>query len=592
MTGEELMKNRKHGSIYTRLILLFALTVIPFILIGTWILFTIMKQYRNQVLTTEYAKTRNYTEQFDNSIGDIFESCHYLLGQSNVLKLTNAPEQLSMAEQISSVHILYEQLTNIASANPYAEYLRIYMNKMNRAFNSNGYPKGSFQDITSEDYQNLFASIQSEHVQYSSENQISIFVATGSPASGSSVLEILLSPKAIREYFNNLADGKDDYYLLLSDDGAFSVDNIPFDYDSNVFEHSGSALPYSGEITLNHDAYLLFAEDVPSIKCTFYRVTSKSLLLAPLQFITVYICIFFFIIFIGISIFFVITRRMIHTPMTGLVSGLSEIENGNYDVQISYNRNNEFSYLYHGFNVMASNLKSEIEQNYQNRLLLQQAELKQLQAQINPHFLYNSFFMLQRTIQAGLNEEAIEIASLLGQYFQYITRNSMDLVTLKDEYSHARIYSRIQGLRFEGRIRVSFDELPESCEWVKVPKLILQPLIENSFQYAFNNMIKDGIVRIRIDTADQKVHISIDDNGNALQEKALTELIQKAEQVKNGLQTEMHGMLNICRRLCVFTGEKNSFSIQRSDLGGLSVRLSLPMTAAKENTHDSNADRR
>lgn len=584
------MKARKHGSIYNRLLILFSLTVIPFILIGTWILLTLINQYRDQVLAMEYTKTQNSVEQFDNSIDDIFESCHYLLGQSDILKLTNAPDQFSMADQISSVHNLYEQLTNIASANSYAEYLRIYIRKMNRVFNSTGYPQGSFQDITAEDYMSLFESAQNEHVQYSAGNQISIFITTGSSSSGSSILEILLSAKSIKEYFSSLTVGNDDYFLLKSNDGTFMIHNIPFTYDDRVFELAESALPSTGEISLNEDSYLLFTEDVPSIKCTFYRVISKDLLFAPLQFITIYLCIFFLIIFIGIICFFVIARHMIHTPITRLVTGLSEIESGNYDVQISYHKKNEFSYLYHGFNMMAANLKSEIEQNYQNRLLLQQAELKQLQAQINPHFLYNSFFMLQRTIQAGLNDEAVEITSMLGKYFQYITRNSKDFVNLTDEYMHARIYSQIQGLRFEGRIQVSFDDLPSSCEWVKVPKLILQPLIENSFQYAFNDMITGGIVRVQISCTDEKIQISIDDNGNALNEEALKELIQRTEQVKNGLQTEMHGMLNICRRLCIFTGDKNSFSIQRSNLGGLSVYLSIPIVTTKEDTYDSNDD--
>lgn len=584
------MKARKHGSIYNRLLILFSLTVIPFILIGTWILLTVISQYRNQVLTMEYTKTQNAVEQFNSSIDDIFESCHYLLGQSDILKLSNTPEQLSKADQIFSVHNLYEQLTNIASANSYAEYLRIYIRKMDRVFNSTGYPQGSFQDITAEDYLNLFESVQNEHVQYSTENRISIFITTGSSAAGSSVLEILLSPKSISEYFSSLTVGNDDYFLLKSEDGTFMLHNIPFDYDDNAFEYAVDTLPYTDEIFLNNDTYLLFAEDVPSIKCTFYRIISKDLLFTPLQFMTIYICIFFLIIFIGIICFFVIARHMIHTPITRLVAGLSEIENGNYDVQISYHKKNEFSYLYHGFNMMASNLKSEIEQNYQNRMLLQQAELKQLQAQINPHFLYNSFFMLQRTIQAGLNDEAVEITSMLGKYFQYITRNSMDFVNLKDEYMHARIYSQIQGLRFEGRIRVSFDDLPSSCEWVKVPKLILQPLIENTFQYAFNDMITGGIVQVQISCTNAEVQISIDDNGNALNEEALKELVQRTEQVKEGLQMEMHGMLNICRRLCIFTGNRNSFSIQRSDLGGLSICLSIPIITTKEDTHDPNAD--
>lgn len=73
-------------------------------------------------------------------------------------------------------------------------------------------------------------------------------------------------------------------------------------------------------------------------------------------------------------------------------------------------------------------------------MLLQKAELKQLQAQINPHFLYNSFFMLQRMIKMDLSEESQKMASALGKYFRYLTRNSMDAVTLETEYEHAKTY--------------------------------------------------------------------------------------------------------------------------------------------------------
>ena len=119
--------------------------------------------------------------------------------------------------------------------------------------------------------------------------------------------------------------------------------------------------------------------------------------------------------------------------------------------------------------------------------MIQRAELKQLQSQINPHFLFNSYFLLHRLIKSRNFERAVEISKNMGTYFQFITRNASDTVSLLREYEHAEIYADIQSLRFEGRIAVEVEPLPLCCQSIMVPRLIIQPSIENAFAHRLEN---------------------------------------------------------------------------------------------------------
>lgn len=132
-------------------------------------------------------------------------------------------------------------------------------------------------------------------------------------------------------------------------------------------------------------------------------------------------------------------------------------------------------------NDMEDRLSRLIEEVYVQKNLTQKAQLKQLQAQINPHFLYNSFFTLSRRIKRQDYDNAEEFARHLGNYFKYLTRDGSDFIALRQEVEHAKSYATIQQARFSSRVRVCFEQLPDSCSGLMVPRLILQPLLENSF---------------------------------------------------------------------------------------------------------------
>ena len=167
------------------------------------------------------------------------------------------------------------------------------------------------------------------------------------------------------------------------------------------------------------------------------------------------------IVLIACSLFLLGSYAIIHRPIRMLVNAFQRIGCQDYAVRITGRQGSDFMYVYQEFNHMAEELGTLIEKNYQQQLLLSRAELKQLQAQINPHFLYNAFFLLRRMIHDELYEEAGQMADTLGLYFQYITRNSQDYMPLSREYHHAMLYCEIQGLRFGDRIRIETDSLPE-----------------------------------------------------------------------------------------------------------------------------------
>ena len=183
-------------------------------------------------------------------------------------------------------------------------------------------------------------------------------------------------------------------------------------------------------------------------------------------------------VMILMAVFFIIyMRRAIHQPIRILLQAFSDLESGDWSVNIHHEGKDEFGQLYDGFNRMKERIGKLIDEVYVQTNLAQRAQLKQLQAQINPHFLYNSFFILSRRIKRGDYDNAVEIAEHLGDYFRFLTRNESDYIPLCKEVEHAQSYAAVQAARFVDRIRVEFGELPEEAAGILVPRLILQPLL-------------------------------------------------------------------------------------------------------------------
>lgn len=276
-----------------------------------------------------------------------------------------------------------------------------------------------------------------------------------------------------------------------------------------------------------------------------------------------------------VVLFSFLVRKVIIKPLDSLVDGFDRVEKGDLNIDLKYKNEDEFGYLYKRFNGMCRRLATLIEQVYEQRIRVREAELKQLQYQINPHFLYNSLFILYRMAKMNNTEGILKLSQHLGGYYQFVTKCASDEVTLQDEVNHVKDYIEIQSIRFFHRIRVEFGEIPEGMGNMMVPRLILQPLVENCYNHGLKTKLKDGILKVRITRNENVLIISVEDNGEELEEQDLLKM-QEALAVTGHMQ-EVSGLMNIHRRLRIKYGPDSGIFLGVSELGGLCAEVRIDM---------------
>ncbi|QHW32882.1 sensor histidine kinase [Paenibacillus rhizovicinus] len=264
--------------------------------------------------------------------------------------------------------------------------------------------------------------------------------------------------------------------------------------------------------------------------------------------------------------------RLIHKPLNKLVFSFRKVEDGYLEPTVLPTGQDEFRYLFEGFNSMVVKLKELIHELYEQEIRVKSSELKQLQSQINPHFLYNTYFILHRLAKMDDIENVILFSQYLGEYFQFITRNGASEIPLEEEVKHGRLYVEIQQIRFSNRIDVEFDDLPESCKHVMVPKLILQPILENAYKYGMERKKDDGLIKVTI-KHDEVIRITVEDNGAGMTDEAMHKL-----QSQLGLHIEgdeITGINNVHRRLQLQFGKESGIRLYHGSDGGLKVVITI-----------------
>lgn len=268
-------------------------------------------------------------------------------------------------------------------------------------------------------------------------------------------------------------------------------------------------------------------------------------------------------------------RRILHRPLYKLVESFRSVERGSLDIAIEHSRNDEFRYIYGRFNAMIANLKTLIQEVYQQKITNQQTELKRLQSQINPHFFYNSLFILHRLIDSKRHAMAADFVSHLGHYYEFISRNDTDEITLSEEMRHCRNYLDIQKLFYANRVTVEVEALPEALHRMQVPKLIVQPIAENGFKHAFAETLSGGLLKIQFRQEVGYLIISVADNGERMTEEKAAR-IRELLSAEHGPAETGSGLRNVHQRVKLRFGEGSGLFIRLASLGGLLVEIKIP----------------
>ena len=172
--------------------------------------------------------------------------------------------------------------------------------------------------------------------------------------------------------------------------------------------------------------------------------------------------------------------------------------------------------------------------------------------------------------QSDGSNKIAEFSQLLSEYYQYITRNSADLVTIKQEIGHATAYLKIQQIRFSNRLSIYIGEVPENFDSLMVPRLILQPLLENSFEHGLKNILEPKL-SITFKKQDNTWMVQVEDNGTEFKESELNNLKESLDSNDNGIETT--ALINIHRRLRYNFGSESGLRISQTPEGGMRVQI-------------------
>lgn len=574
------------NTLLKKILILFAVLLVPLIVLISLALNYTSQVLKKQLLSSIDANNSTYISQLDNTMYTIYSTNYNIVNQPSFHTFSNTYPFLSTYEKGYRTKLLREQISSICTSSSFIRSAHIYFKNLKIIYNSSGYELGSFSSLSENgiDYlKQLEEEPGSLHYYYNPLTdrwELSYLLLPSLYHDYGAIF--VLSTSEIENYLRTNVAYEGEHYLI-SLGGKYTISDLSAGTDEKLpalQEQKGSVFPTA----LDGLDYYAFCYDMPHTSSFYVRLIPAEALLHNTNIVSLLTVLFLLLLSFVCIAYFTGVYRLIHKPLRQLTGAFAEVESGNFKAEITDFTSADFAYLYQAFNDMTRKLDKLIEKDYAQKLLLQKAELKQLQAQINPHFLYNSFFMLHRMIKMECTEDALEMANALGIYFRYLTRNSMEQVTLLEEYEHAKTYAYIQGLRFTGRIRIEFDEIPPDFVELPVPKLILQPILENAFNYGLSDKIADGLLQIRFAADGDTLSIFIEENGNSLSDEKLEHLIQKLETARNASAgLEMSGILNIQRRLAIFSNSHDSLHLSRSPLGGLCVTITLQKSLKGDN---------
>ncbi len=261
--------------------------------------------------------------------------------------------------------------------------------------------------------------------------------------------------------------------------------------------------------------------------------------------------------------------RNVQRPLGKLIGSVQRIKRGDYSARIDYLAKNEFDYLIFQFNEMSDQIQLLIEDVYAEKLRSREATLKQLQSQINPHFLYNSLFFIINSAEMNDRQAVVEMSQNLAEYYRYATRVENQSVALEDELELVRNYLMIQNLRM-GRVQFEID-VPEKMLDLELPRLILQPIVENAIVHGVEKSPEGGMITITGKQDDRYNMIFVQDDGPGMEPQRLRDL--QAELAQPMSEEIGCGTWNVHRRLQYRFGGQSGLVFEQLPMGGLCVTI-------------------
>lgn len=267
-----------------------------------------------------------------------------------------------------------------------------------------------------------------------------------------------------------------------------------------------------------------------------------------------------------------LVSRRISRPIKQLEFSMKSVERGDFDLTVSSEGPLEIKHLADRFNIMISTIKQLMNRIVTEQESKRKYELEALQAQINPHFLYNTLNTVVRMVGMNKNEEVIKTITSLSKLFRISLGKGKSLILIADELEHARNYLIIQQMRFKNKFEYSLDIQEEALPYVTL-KLIIQPLIENALMHGIEPSVDKGHIAISVKLDGSDIVIQVKDDGLGMTEDQLKKVVTGTRESSKGSGV---GIMNVQERIRLYFGDPYGLHFASELEVGTTVTIRFP----------------
>ncbi len=389
------------------------------------------------------------------------------------------------------------------------------------------------------------------------------------------VLVIDFLPDFFNQLFENNEIIKNSFYAVISKDGTNVTQSNLNEFNARYLTDwvKGMGAKSSGYdyIDINNEKWIL-SYDTSSITnwVTVVVVNPKDLtrtLLNDIKSRSIYLAIILCVI--SLLAAYIISVRVTN-PINRMTSAAKKIGKGHFDIVIPEEGDIEFRQLISTINDMSSEIKTLINENYEVKLREKEATIGALAMQLNPHFLYNTINIINWMAIRNKQKDISTMLMSLSHMLNYTIRTKDNIVLFSDDLEWLKKYLYIMQIRFENKFTVEYG-VDDGILYEKVPKLFLQPIVENIFTHAFDNITNNGLIRISAKKSKDTLLFKVEDNGKGITEDELEKIINISED--NGLSI---GLSNVDKRIKILYGEEYGVQIESSLSKGTTVSVKIP----------------
>lgn len=294
---------------------------------------------------------------------------------------------------------------------------------------------------------------------------------------------------------------------------------------------------------------------------------------------TFVICIWISVAAIVLALFLTMkAAKSVTNPIQKLCRMTQQVAEGDFTVQTKESNTDEIAVLTRSFNDMTQEIGGLVEDIKQQQKNLRIAETKLLQAQINPHFLYNTLDAIVWLAEENRKDEVVSMVTALSDFFRTTLSKGRDFITVREERSHIESYLKIQQFRYQDIMSYEID-MEENMGEFMIPKLTLQPLVENALYHGLKNKRGGGMIKITGRLDGENMIFTVTDDGKGMTKEVLEKLQESIGKEKGDKSIDGFGIGNVNRRIRYYYGERYGVTLESVENDG--TKATVTMAAQK-----------